>query len=47
MTKIGINDYTRPQARKCIADAPTIGCDGFAACVAPPEVESPSDSESW
>ena len=24
MMKIGINDYTRPQARKCIADAPTI-----------------------
>lgn len=47
MTKIGINDYTRPQARKCIADAPTIGCDGFAACVAPPEVEPTSDSESW
>lgn len=37
MMKIGINDYTRPQARKCIADAPTIGCEGFKACVSPPE----------
>jgi len=42
MTKIGINDYTRPQARKCIAEAPTSGCDAFAACVAPPD-----SAESW
>lgn len=33
--KIRINDYTRPQARKCIADAPTLGCAAFQACVNP------------
>jgi hypothetical protein len=44
ITKIGINDYTRPQARKCIAEAPTSGCDAFATCVAPPEVDAGSDS---
>ncbi len=39
MMMIGINDYTRPQARKCIADAPTVGCAGFQQCVQPPETQ--------
>lgn len=43
MTKVGINDFTRPQARKCIADAPTIGCAGFATCVMGPEVPEADD----
>lgn len=47
MTKIGINDYTRPQARKCIADAPTIGCKAFEACISPPETTTDADAESW
>jgi hypothetical protein len=50
MTKIGINDYTRPQARKCIADAPTLGCQGFAACIAPPappETDGDADADNW
>jgi hypothetical protein len=34
--KIAVNDRTRPQARKCIAEAPTSGCDGFKECVDPP-----------
>lgn len=43
MTKIVINDFTRPQARKCIADAPTIGCAGFADCVKAPEGPEAND----
>jgi hypothetical protein len=44
MRKIGINDSTRPQARKCIADASTLGCAGFQECVAPPTDPS---AETW
>ena len=39
MTKIMINDYTRPQARKCIAEAPTLGCTAFDTCVMGPELD--------
>ena len=39
LTKIGINDYSRPQARKCIAEAPSAGCEAFEACVAPPDFD--------
>jgi hypothetical protein len=42
MTSVMINDYTRPQARKCIADAPTIGCAAFESCVTGPELDSDS-----
>ena len=36
MTKIGINDYTRPQARKCIADEKAQhDCAAFEACMQP------------
>jgi hypothetical protein len=47
MMKMGINDFTRPQARKCIADAPTVGCAGFQTCVTPPQADAESESESW
>jgi hypothetical protein len=48
MNKMGINDHTRPQARKCIADASTGSCEAFAACIAPPAPpEASTDSESW
>ncbi|PRQ00610.1 hypothetical protein ENSA5_27910 [Enhygromyxa salina] len=43
ITKIMINDYTRPQARKCIADAPTMGCAAFETCVTGPEDEPDPD----
>lgn len=46
MTKVGVNDYSRPQLRKCIADAPTIGCAGFQDCVMGPDLADDSD-ESW
>jgi hypothetical protein len=39
LTRRMINDYSRPQARKCIADAPTIGCAAFKTCVAGPELD--------
>jgi hypothetical protein len=41
MTRPMINDYTRPQARKCVADFPQTGCSEFEACVAPPEPPDP------
>jgi hypothetical protein len=33
MTRPMINDYTRPQARKCVAEYPQTGCSEFEACV--------------
>jgi hypothetical protein len=45
MTSVMINDYTRPQARKCIADAPTIGCTAFETCVSGPELDDSSTAQ--
>jgi len=37
MTRPMINDFTRPQARKCVAEFPQTGCAAFEACVAGPD----------
>ena len=37
MTRPMINDFTRPQARACVADFPQTGCPQFERCVAGPE----------
>jgi hypothetical protein len=42
MTRPMINDYTRPQARACVAEFPNSGCAAFERCVA-----APSDSEGF
>ena len=34
MTKIMINDYTRPQARQCVSDGQAGGCPAYEACAA-------------
>jgi hypothetical protein len=36
MTRPMINDFTRPQARACVADFPQSGCATFATCVTGP-----------
>ena len=40
MTRPMINDYTRPQARACVAEFPNSGCAEFESCVAAPEASS-------
>ncbi|KIG18481.1 hypothetical protein DB30_00766 [Enhygromyxa salina] len=53
LTRVMINDYTRPQARKCIADAPTLGCAAFETCVTGPDLDDdmdmpdPGDDLDW
>ena len=34
MTKIMINDYTRPQARQCVSEGQAGGCQAYEACAA-------------
>jgi hypothetical protein len=38
MTRPMINDYSRPQARKCLAEFPETGCAAFDSCVMGPDV---------
>lgn len=47
MTRVMINDYTRPQARKCIADLPTTGCAAFETCVAGPEFDDDDPADPF
>ncbi|MFO7563037.1 MAG: hypothetical protein R6X02_10380 [Enhygromyxa sp.] len=57
LARLSINDFTRPQARKCIADYPTSGCTQFATCVNPPGTwddddepdpePNPKEDDSW
>ena len=37
MTRPMINDRTRPQARKCVAEFPQTGCAAFETCVTGPD----------
>lgn len=39
MTRPMINDFTRPQARACLAEFPDSGCAEFERCVAGPSAE--------
>jgi hypothetical protein len=45
MTRRMINDYTRPQARKCVAEFPSSGCAAFKTCVQGPSL--PDDDDDW
>jgi hypothetical protein len=45
MTRRMINDYTRPQARKCVTEFPTNGCAAFKACVQGPGHDD--DDDDW
>ena len=47
MTRPMINDYTRPQARKCIAEFPTTGCAAFETCVMGPDLADEPGTDSF
>lgn len=44
MTRVLLDDYTRPQARKCLADFESTGdCRAYEACVAGPDLGEEND----